>query len=493
MMRGALVAVLLAFFVSGAIRPIRAQTVRATGITSIQVIQVRPLVIDSVPLSEAPGEDLIRRTADGRLVRCVTGELVCRYTRSAERETVAPLIQDMDVNVWGFGRGIRAYAQLRTRTSLGGDAALWPRADDRFDALAAFVELDRERFRLRGGRQWKTSGLGYYNFDGVTALYRAMPGLTIEMFGGWSLARSLNEPRTSEAIAAVEAFAPDKRALLLGAQAWYRPSLAFSIGGLYQREIRSDRLGLYSERIALDAAYRFARGSLSATLETDVAAREINDARLTASYGLRPDITVNAYGRIYEPFFELWTIWGVFDPVGFREVGGGATWRTMTETPVEVSLDFSRRSYADASASTVFGSYSTDGWNAALTGSFRASPAWLVQGAYRIDLGFGAARSEATFRVERGLSQDMHVGASVVGFERQFEFRVAEGTVWGLGLDGRLRLGDRGRVSGSVSSYRHFGAAGIPDVDWSQFRGMLRFEWTVGPEPGLPASPGGRP
>jgi hypothetical protein len=472
--------------------PLGGQTVRATGVTSLQFIQLRPLVIDSVPVAEAPGNGLIRRTADGRLVRCVAGDRYCRYTRSADRQTVAPLIQDVNVSAWGLGRGLRLYAQIRTRTSFGGEEELWPRAEDRFDALSAFIELDRGRFRLRGGRQWKTSGLGYYNFDGGSALYRALPGLTLELFGGWSLARNLNEPRTSDAIAAIETFAPDKRALLIGGQVRYRPTFAFSAGALYQREVRDDRFGLYSERVALDAAWRHGRGSVTGTLEADAAAEELNDARLTASYRIREDLTIDGYARLYEPFFELWTIWGAFDPVGFREVGGGGTWRSSGTRAMEITAQFSRRSYADVNASTVFGEYRSDGWNLGLTGSFRASPEWLVQGAYRVDLGFGAARGEATIRVQRDLPDDAYIAASAIGFERQFELRVAEGTVYGAGVDGHVRLGARSGVTGSLAGYRHFGNDGAPDVDWSQFRGMLRFEWTVGPEPGVVSARGGR-
>lgn len=486
-MKGRGVALAIALLVPGSAG---AQTVRATGVSNVQLIQLRPLVIDSVPVESAPGDGLIRRTTDGRLVRCVTNELFCRYTRSDDRETVAPIIQDINVNAWGFGRGIRVFAQLRTRTSIG-SSELWPRASDEFDALSAYIELDRGGLRLRGGRQWQTSGLGFYNYDGASALYRARPGLTVELFGGWSLARNLNEPRTSDAIAAIETFAPDKRGLLFGGQVRYRPSFNFTAGALYQREIRDDRLGLYSERVALDGAWRHDHGSVTGTLEADIASNEINDARLTASWGLAHNLDVNAYGRIYEPFFELWTIWGAFDPVGFRELGGGANWRASGSTPIELSADFSRRSYRDTETSTVFGAYRSDGWNLGVTGSVRAAPAWLLQGAYRIDLGFGAARSEATFRVQRDLGRETFIAASAIGFERQFELRVAEGTVYGVGVDGRLRLGARTRLSGSLSGYRHIGNEGAPDVDWSQLRGVLRFEWTVGPEPGM-AAMGGR-
>jgi hypothetical protein len=467
-----------------------AQTARVTGVGTLQFIQVRPLVADSVPVEETTGEGLIRRTADGHLVRCVTGERLCRFTRSGDSEAIAPFIQDVTLNAWGLGQGVRVQAQLRTRAAIGGHAALWPHADDAVDLLSAFVELDRPRYRLRGGRIWKTSGLGYYNFDGASALVRLGSALRLEAYGGWSLARGLNEPRTSESLSAIEAFAPDARSLLLGAQASYRPSPALGIGALYQREIRSDRLGLYAERVAADAAWSWNRGNVTGTLEADLATRHINDARLVANATVSTGLSARAFARYYRPFFELWTIWGAFDPVGFGELGAGGAWRPAGR-PFELDFDLTRRSYDETSASTVFGNYRTNGWSASAAGSWRANERWLAQGVYRIEFGFGAARSESSLRVQRTLNADAYVAASTLAFQRQFEFRVAEGTVYGLGADGRIRLNPRTRLAGALSVYRHRGTRGEPGVDWSQFRGHVQLEWTLGSEPGRISAAGG--
>lgn len=467
----------------------RAQIVRVSGSSIAQFIQLKPLTVDTVPVEEAMGSGLIRRTADGHLVRCVQGAEICEFVRSADTESVVPVIQDITVSAWGFGQGLRVQAQLRSRAAISGPEELWPRADDAFDALVAFVELDRGEYRLRGGRQWKISGLGYYNFDGVSALYRGWPGFSIEGFAGWSLARGLNEPRTSESLSAIEAFAPDARALLLGAQVSYRPSIALNASLLYQREIRDDRLGLYTERVAADAVYRWDRGTVTGTLEADVASRELNDARLSGRYQLGLGLSASAFLRLYEPFFELWTIWGAFDPVGFSEVGAGLNWRSLGQ-PIELNLSASRRGYDDTNASTVFGTYRDTGWNLRASGSYRPHPSWLVQGDYGLEIGFGAARGSVGARVQHDLREATYVGASVQAFDRQFELRVAEGMVYGLGLDGRVRIGPRTNLSGSLGAYRH-SAEDSPDVDWSQLRGVIRLDWVIGPEPGLSAINGG--
>ena len=461
-----------------------AQQVKITGTSTAQLIQLRPLVTDSIAAGDAIGEGLIRRTAEGHLVRCVTGERVCRFTRSGDVATVAPVIQDVTVTAWGFGQGMRVFTQLRSRAAIGGREELWPRADDALDVLVAFLEWDRDRIRARAGRQWKTSGLGWYNFDGASLLFRAGRDLSLEAYGGWSLARGLNEQRTSDALAAIEPFAPDARALLVGAQVSYRPLPGLGLGALYQREIRADRLGLYAERVAADAVYRRNRAFVSASLEADAAARQINDARLSVSVERGRHWTARAFARRYRPFFELWTIWGAFAPVGFTEAGAGASWRT-TDRPAEVHFDLARRTWDDTDASTTFGTARSTGWNAGATGALRPSPAWLVQAGYRIDFGYGAARDQIDARVQRDLGDGAFLAASAIGFERQFEFRVAEGTVWGIGGDGRIRIGPRTHLAGSLMTYRHHGAGTAPDVDWSQTRGLLRLDWTLGPEPGL--------
>jgi hypothetical protein len=118
---------------------------------------------------------------------------------------------------------------------------------------------------------------------------------------------------------------------------------------------------------------------------------------------------------------------------------------------------------------------------------------WLVQASYHLDLGFGAARSEANVRVQRDLGDGNHLGVSGLAFERLYEFRVSEGTVFGLGIDGAWKLSARNRLGGSLSAYRHRVPEGVPSMNWGQTRGSIYVEWTLGPEPGLtsPVTRGG--
>jgi hypothetical protein len=479
-------AVVGVFTVSLSSPQILAQSVRVSGNTTIQYVEMLPLVVDSVDATLVSGRAPFTRAPDGQLVRCIADQAYCRFSRSGNRVYTAPAIQDLSVSVWGIGRGIRGYARLRGRAVLGGEDPLWPQSDDPYDLLMAYAEINRGLVRFRAGRQFKTSGLGYYNFDGASALVQR-GALAMEAYGGWSLARGLNEPRASESLEAIESFAPEARAVLVGGQLSYRPTASTAVTALYQREIRDDRLGLYSERVAVDATARRGRMSVEGTVEADVALGLLNEARLRASVTPRSDLGLGVFARRYRPFFELWTIWGAFDPVGFDEYGGNVRWRIPGRTST-LELRAGRRTYDDHNAGTAFGEIRTTGWNFRISGSTRPASSWLLLGGYGTDVGFGAASVDANVQLRREVGDDHHVGLGIRAYQRLYEFRVREGTVFGVGGNAGVRLGPRTRFAGSLTVYRHLSEQ-VTDVDWSQVRGTLRVDWTVGAEP---ASPIGR-
>ncbi len=130
-----------------------------------------------------------------------------------------------------------------------------------------------------------------------------------------------------------------------------------------------------------------------------------------------------------------------------------------------------------------------DGWRIAADLGLRPDAAWSVSGGYSADVGFGASRSDQTLGLRRQLGSG-YLGLTGMAFQTLDEFRVERGRVWGLSADGGVQLTTSARIDGSFQAYRHAEryAGGI---DWNQLRGMLRLEWTVGPEPGHRATPGG--
>jgi hypothetical protein len=468
-----------------------AQSVRISGSTSLRYVELRPLVRDSVPAGETEGDELLRQTADGRVVRCLPGDPFCHDLRPGNAVSAVPLVQDLEVSAWGFGEGVRLFTHLRGRAAWGGNPALWPRADETFDVLAAYGELERERLHLRAGRQWKVSGLGFYNFDGVALALRPASGLWMEAYGGRSLVRGLNQPRAGGALEAVEALAPVVPGRLLGVQARYRRGASLALSALYQVDFRDDRRGLYTELAAADAVLRLGRASVEGSLEVDAGAGALNEARLRVRTPPLRRAALDAELRRYRPYFELWTIWGAFSPVGFDEARVGATWAAHRSLILRAEASY--RSYGDTGMDAGFGGFRSDGWGLGAHASWSPEQRWRLEGGYRMEAGFGAARRDGHLGLVRQLGETGSLSLQGLAFQRLYEFRLQEGTVLGVGADTSLRVSERARLFAGVNVYRHLRDGAGTGMDWNQRRGSLRLQWTMGAEPGAARRAGDGP
>ena len=469
-----------------------AQGVRVSGVTTASYVELRPFLSDSVPVADAPGEGTYRQTASGLVVRCSAGSAFCKYFRSASAVSATPMWQDVQATAWGFGQGVSLYAHLRARAEVGSELGFWPRADDRFDALAAYVELDRARFRVRAGRQWTTTGLGFYNFDGASLVVRPPGRVSVDVYGGWSLARGLNEPRTSGAIAAVEDLAPDDRGQILGAVVRLRPSAGAEVSGTYQREVRGDRASLLSERVALDGSLRVRTGGVDLSWEQDLATGFVNEARSRVRLPAWRRNALSLEARRYRPFFELWTIWGAFAPVGFDEARASLTLAPWLRGRLTVDAHGAWRRYDETGEGLAGVPMKDDGYRLGASAALRLADTWDASGGWSEDVGFGASRSDGDVALRWSPTPRLVLGARGSAFQSIYEFRVGTGRVYGLGLDGGLRLGTEGRLVGDVTLYRHRMTGAAPSPDWSQRRASLRLEWTIGADPGAAAAPKGR-
>lgn len=459
--------------------PLHAQSVRVTGHTTARYVSARALREDSVNVADVTGTGVLRYMTDGTPVRCLTDAGPCRYLKPGDVLHTVPLMQDLSVAAWGFGQGVRLQAQLRLRPGALGDDDLWPQADDRFEAMEAYLEVARSIGRVRIGRQWQASGIGSYSYDGASVQLRRASFL-FDGYVGWSLLRGLSEPVNGDGLAALEPFAPEERGVLFGSRVQWRNAGGSGASVAYQREIRSDRKGLYSERLSAGAFHRRARGSIEAELDADVGTRVLNDLRVTARTRPLATVGLHAFGRYYRPYFDLWTIWGAFTPVGFEEFGAGAT---LDRNPVSVTLDIARRSYGDTDAVLTFAPQRDDGWRVSGSAAARLRGEWSASARYAADVGFGAARNEVALGLRRAFAERAHLGIEGTVFDRASDYQLSDGVVVGAALDGALRLHARSRVSGHLMQYRHLGAD-ERSADWSQLRALLQLEWTIGAEPG---------
>ena len=254
------------------------QTVLVSGSTSVRYIELRPFVRDSVPAGTTVGDGLLRQLPDGRVVRCLPGDAFCRDVRPGEPVSTLPVIHDLNLSAFGFGRGLRFYSHLRARSALGADRGLWPQEEDHFEVMALYGEIERDKVRIRAGRQWKVSGLGYYNFDGLAVALRPNPTTWIEAYGGRSLVRGLNEARTGGALESIEDLSLANAGVLFGLHLRYRPAPRLALSAAYQVDVRGDRTGAYSELAIADGMLRIGRGSVESSVELDLAGQALNQA-----------------------------------------------------------------------------------------------------------------------------------------------------------------------------------------------------------------------
>lgn len=482
--RAGAVAVLLAAVVhqGGPGAPaVHAQGVRGWTGSTVRYVELRPVVQETAPPDQLVVEPDGTLTYRGRRVFCVP-EGPCTYYRAAAPEHTLDGAQDVAFTAWGLGvQGLSVTGLVRARARLDGEF-VWPRSDDRFDAMLAYAQLDRGSFRVRLGRQRTLSGLGFSGFDGAGVRYTPSGALTVEAYGGRSLARALNEPR-KDALAGLVDFLPDHDAWLLGGFARVRLPSVTSFGLRYQREILGDRSGLVSERASLDWTTGWLRPVMvTGSLDYDVALDRMGKSHLTARYaGPALPVAMELTGRRYVPYFELSTVWGLFDPVAYHEALARVSWTGADGTLWAAG---GLRAYEDADAGVFLDPLEDDAWQLHAGGTWRPPGAWTVDGRWEMLWGVGGFLHsvEVTARYRPG--DRLEVAAHGTAFQQFEEFRVGEGRTWGGGVSAGVELGDRVRLEGGLSVFRHDPEGRQVDERWNQLRGWSALRVEFGSEPG---------
>jgi hypothetical protein len=469
----------LAFFlISGLLGPtsLAGQGYRGELRIRAEVIELAGLRRDSLLESSVPGDGLRRLLADGTVATCVPGGF-CRWYGSGEVNTVSPTYGDFRFTAWPGFEGLSVHGQIRTRL-LSDD--LWPRTDQELDLITGYLRYEGGDWRASAGRQFRTGSLGYHNFDGASVRWKGLDALGLEAWGGWSLYPGTNAPRDGDLLADADVFAPEKRSFIYGFEADLDVRRTFFLNGLYQREIRTDRLALYSERIGADARLMLGTLVMDGSLAYDLVNEELNSARLRASVPLPTGLHLTVEGRHYTPFFELWTIWGAFSPVGYNEGRGTLRWR-VPGTAVRLEAGGAYRDYEAADAGADFVEMKDDGWRVFGGGQWQG-PAWFVDGGYRAETGFGAARYGGDLTVGRTIGSSARLALHGTATETFGEFRVGERLVSGGGLDGSFTVGDF-TLEGSAGLYRITFDNRPRNDNWTQMRAHLSLAYRFGSTP----------
>ncbi len=430
--------------------PLAAQRARLHSTTTARYVELMPLRLDS------------------------SGDFTSGPLRSA-----APLTQDLEVSAWGFGiPGLRGYGLVRLRDALGSEL-VWPRSNDHVDITDLFVELERDRWRGRLGRQQRVSGLGVYTFDGASALWRARPELRVEGFLGRGLARGFLEPLGSDAIRSLDPLRTGEATLFFGLSASGTPLPGWTAAATWQKELLADRSGIVSERVAFDASGAIgARWRVRGSLDGDLAAEAVGRARLSVAWrGARGGVEGEVFR--YRPVFDLTTIWGVFSPEGHE----GAAIRADARLAPGVVLDggVTVRHYRPTTETTPFLTGVGNTSTVLELGARWTRQALSADATWRLRKGYGGSTSEGDAGVAWSPPDDRwDAGLRGSVFGQVEQFRVAEGTVAGLAAHGRLRLLPRLGVRGELAKYWHHPTNGDVAVNWSQLRAMIAVDWVFG-------------
>lgn len=477
---GSLAALLALLLLSGAAG---AQDFRGQGWATARAVEVRPIVQDTVSrdqVSELPGGGL---AYEGRPVTCRNDR--CTFYRSAEAEHALHATQDLRFTAWGFGvEGLSTTVHVRGRQDVDGDFT-WPRSDDSFDAIVAYAQLNREYLRIRLGRQRAGSGLGFSSYDGASVLAEPLDRVSVEAYAGRSLARGLHDPR-HEALEGVEDFLPDRDAWLFGGAATVESGVGSSLTARYQREILSNRAALVSERASVDGRTAFlAPVRLSGSLDYDIARGKIGKTQLSAELPAGDRLVLEVRGRRYVPYFELWTIWGLFSPVAYHEVRLRASW---SATPgLGLQLGAGARTYGDTHTDPILGPVEDDAWFAEASGRWSPAADLSLRGRYRMERGAGAFLSSGGLGGRWRASDLLAVRLSATASQQIEEFRIGEGMVAGGTASLEIRPLDGLRLDTGISMYRQYFDDRPSAVDWNQLRGWSTVRVDLGGDPALEA------
>lgn len=459
-----------------------AQGVRGWVGTTIQMVEMRPLGLDTIAISAVSFSADGQGTSLGQPVDCSGGDFCTRFKVLPEVRAVVGT-QDLSLTAWGFGvQGLSFTTLLRARADMGSEFA-WPRSNDEFDALLGYAQLARGPMRLRVGRQEVRSGLGFPAFDGGS-LALTLGDVRLEGYGGRSMARGLREP-ANEALRGIEAFLPDQSVYLVGAAARVRLPRT-TLTGRYHREILADRSGLASERASLDFSTVVPGARINGSLDYDNGFGRVGKSHLTVSLPISDGAwIVEATARRYVPYFDLTTIWGFFEPVGYHEVEARVGWSAGSTFATWVSGG--RREYQEANTTEVVNLMTDDGWRTNAGLQWRMHEQWQVEGSYRLEWGPGASMSSGDLSARFSPSDRLSLTATGMTFQQIEEFRVGEGRAHGGGLSFDLGVSPRARLAGGVSVLRHDNEGGVQDSPWNQTRAWTGLRIEVGGDPGLTA------
>ena len=472
---------LAAMAAAGRATPGSAQSWRLRFDGSAQRVAFRGVTADSVPESAtSAGPTGGPVTSDGYAATCFPDGF-CRFYRPGPLLRGVPASAGTDLTLWGLGvTGLSVRINARTITDLTGDR-LWPGTSPTFRLVEGYGEYVRGGLTARLGRMLEESRLGSAGtggLDGLRATYRfAGSGLVLGGYAGWGLARGTTLSVTSPAVDPLAEFQPGHRQVVAGALAGIRWRTV-QADAEYRREVDPFTDYFVSERAALSllarpvSGFRVALGS-----DYDLAQGRWGSADATIAYTGK-SVWATAAARHYRPFFDLWTVWGVFSPVPYNGVSGSLTVNPAARVQVRGRGEWFRYDAADVSAPAV--TLENSGWRWGLEATVTPALRWTVEAGGHGEFQPGASSRGIDGRVTWRPRETLDLALSGGSLERPLELRFQDaGVTW---AGGAASWHDGTRWSVGLTLDRYWESRDRPDAasfDWNQWRMSARVSLTL--------------
>lgn len=469
------------FGVPFATPPVAAQGWRLRFDANAQRVSFRGVTPDSIAASDVVTDvNSGPVTPEGYAVTCGF-DAWCRYYRAGAIQTGIPASAGVDLSMWGLGLpGLSLRISGRTMGELSGDR-LWPGTTPALRLVEGYAEYLRGGLTARAGRLLQLGRLastGSSGLDGLRASWRTSNDLLeVGGYAGWGLARGSILPVTSPAINPLVDYQPEARQIVVGGTAGVHLS-SVDAEAEYRRELDPITNYLVAERAGLSVQYRpFARLHLLTGADYDLAQARVGSAEATISYsGQRVWATIGA--RHYRPFFDLWTVWGVFSPVPYNGVTATLAVTPISRVQLRARGEWFR--YDDDDANTPAVPLKDRGYRWGLEAMLTPRPAWTLELGGHGEVLPGASSRGIDGRVVWQAGERLGLSINGGSLERPLELRFQDAAITWAGAAVDYRIADRWRAG--FSADRYWESRDRPDAlsfDWNQWRLSARLSVTL--------------
>ena len=474
-------ALLIAGAASLAAVRVPAQSWRLRLDAAAQRVEFRGVTADSIREAAARvGASGGLESPDGFAVDCV-GDGFCRFFRPGAVRAGLPTSAGVDLTLWGLGLpGLSVRVNARALTDLTGDR-VWPGTSPPLRLVEGYAEYLRDGLTVQTGRmieRGRLASAGTSGLDGARTMWRSdRTGIEVGGYAGWGMARGTILSVASPAVDPLADYQPATRQIVVGALAGAHLR-AVDVQAEYRRELDPVTDYIVAERAAVsvqatpERRVRFVAGA-----DYDLAQGAWGSAEASASY-IGAHVSGSITARHYRPFFDLWTVWGVFSPVPFNGVGGSISVNPTAKLQVRSRAEWFRYDAADVSTPTV--TLKDRGWRWALEGTLSPAERWTLELDTHGELLPGASSSgmdgRVTWRPQPALDLSLNGG----NLARPLELRFQDAGVTYAGASAAYRVGERWRLDVAVD--RYWESRDRPDAaafDWNQWRLSARASLTL--------------